>query len=100
MTQEPNPIPNISQVVSFHESLQLHNLPTRLLQEQIFLRQMQGNQIPLEQDFEGSKQLCHVASLMNLLENAGLMVEYGAACSAEQDSVVITRHGTGQLQWQ
>lgn len=37
---------------------------------------------------------------MNLLENAGLVAEYGAACSAEYDSVVIARHGTGQLRQQ
>lgn len=37
---------------------------------------------------------------MNLLEDGGLMAEYGATCSAEYDPVVITRHGTGPLRQQ
>jgi len=51
----------------------------------------------LEWDSIGTKQLHHdTASLMNLLENAGLMAEYGA----EYDSVVTTRQGTRQLRQQ
>ena len=62
---------------------------------------MRGAQTPLEWDSLGTKELRHyAASLMNLLENAGLMAEWGTACLAEYDSVIIARHGTRQLRQQ
>lgn len=45
--------------------------------------------------YQTAPSLC--CQLDESAENAGLMAEYGATCSAEYDSVVIVRHGTGQL---
>lgn len=44
-------------------------------------------------ELQGTKQLrCYVVSLVNLLENAGQVQS-----AQENDPMVITRHGTGQL---